>query len=159
VSGRALAHKNRVMRCGCLSGARCRLFAYGQLMPLSRHVSFMRICSFAAYLAYCRIFCIFQQSVHIAIFPHKLACIFDGNFYIICVSVTCLERDADLHMAQLMPVPLTVSCFSKIQIGFTFLIPAYPGCTIKLTCLTTIHKPVISCLIKIENGFTFLVLA
>jgi len=30
----------------------------------------------------------------------------------------CLERGADLHMAQLMPLPLTVSCFSKIQIGF-----------------------------------------
>ena len=41
--------------------------------------------------------------------------------------VTCLERGADLHMAQLMPLPLTVSCFSKIQIGFTFLLPAYPG--------------------------------
>ena len=39
--------------------------------------------------------------------------------------VLCLERDADLHMAQLMPLPLTVSCFSKIQIGFTFLVPAY----------------------------------
>ena len=24
-------------------------------------------------------------------------------------------------MAQLMPLPLAVSCFSKIQIGFTFL--------------------------------------
>jgi len=34
------------------------------------------------------------------------------------------ERCADLHMFQLMPLPLTVSCFSKIQIGFTFLIPA-----------------------------------
>ena len=32
-----------------------------------------------------------------------------------------------LHMAQLMPLPLTVSCFSKIQIGFTFLVLAYPG--------------------------------
>jgi len=32
-----------------------------------------------------------------------------------------------LHMAQLMPLPLTVSCFSKIQIGFTFLVPAHPG--------------------------------
>ena len=41
--------------------------------------------------------------------------------------VLCLERDADLHMAQLMPLPLTVSCFSKIQIGFTFLVPADPG--------------------------------
>ena len=37
------------------------------------------------------------------------------------------ERGADLHMAQLMPLPLTVSCFSKIQIGFTFLVPAHPG--------------------------------
>ena len=41
--------------------------------------------------------------------------------------VICLERDADLHMAQLMPLPFTVSCFSKIQIGFTFLVPAHPG--------------------------------
>jgi len=32
-----------------------------------------------------------------------------------------------LHMAQLMPLPLTISCFSKIQIGFTFLVPADPG--------------------------------
>jgi len=41
--------------------------------------------------------------------------------------VVCLERGADLHMAQLMPLPLTVSCFSEIQIGFTFLVPAVPG--------------------------------
>jgi len=41
--------------------------------------------------------------------------------------VICLERDADLHVAQLMPLPLTVSCFSKIQIGYTFLVPAHPG--------------------------------
>jgi len=41
--------------------------------------------------------------------------------------VVCLERGADLHMAQLMPLPLTVSCFSKIQIGFTFLVQAHPG--------------------------------
>ena len=41
--------------------------------------------------------------------------------------VICRERDADLHMAQLMPLPLTVSCISKIQIGFTFLVPAHPG--------------------------------
>jgi len=39
--------------------------------------------------------------------------------------VVCLEQDADLHMAQLMSLPLTVSCFSKIQIGFTFLVPAH----------------------------------
>ena len=39
--------------------------------------------------------------------------------------VICLERGADLHTTQLMPLPLTVSCFSKIQIGFIF--PADPG--------------------------------
>jgi len=38
-----------------------------------------------------------------------------------------LEQGADLHMAQLMPLPLTVSCFSKIQIGFTFLVLAHLG--------------------------------
>ena len=41
--------------------------------------------------------------------------------------VICLERGADLHMLQLMPLPLTVSCFSKIQIGFVFLVPAHLG--------------------------------
>ena len=41
--------------------------------------------------------------------------------------VVCLEWGADLHIAQLMPLPLIVSCFSKIQIGFTFLVPAYLG--------------------------------
>jgi len=41
--------------------------------------------------------------------------------------VICLERDADLHMAQQMPLPLTVSSFSKIKIGFSFLVPAHPG--------------------------------
>jgi len=41
--------------------------------------------------------------------------------------VICLERDADLHMAQLMPLQLIASCFSKIQIGFSFLVPAHPG--------------------------------
>ena len=53
--------------------------------------------------------------------------------------VICLERDADLHMAQLMPLPLTVSCFSKIHIGFTFLVPAHPGSpgqrAVKLVCV------------------------
>ena len=39
----------------------------------------------------------------------------------------CLMRGADLHITQLIPLPLTVSCFSKIQIGFTFLVPAHTG--------------------------------
>jgi len=41
--------------------------------------------------------------------------------------VICLELGAELHMSQLMPLPLTVSCFSKIQIGFTFLVLAHLG--------------------------------
>jgi len=45
--------------------------------------------------------------------------------------VICLERGADLHMAQLMPLSLTVSCFSKIWIGFTFLLPAHPGSSVQ----------------------------
>ena len=53
--------------------------------------------------------------------------------------VICLERDADLHMAHLMPLPLTVSCFSKIQIGFFFLVLAHPGSpgkrAVKLVCV------------------------
>ena len=45
----------------------------------------------------------------------------------------CLDRGADLHMAHLMPLPLTVSCFSKIQIGATFLVLAHPGSPRKRT--------------------------
>jgi len=37
-----------------------------------------------------------------------------------------LEQGADLHMARRIPLPLIVSCFSKITIGFTFLVPAHP---------------------------------
>jgi len=46
-----------------------------------------------------------------------------GIGVVICLG---LERNADLHVAQLMPLPLTVSCFSKILLGFTFLVPAQP---------------------------------
>ena len=53
--------------------------------------------------------------------------------------VISLELGADLHMAQLMPLPLTVSCFSKIQIGYTFLVPAHMGSpghrTVKRVCV------------------------
>jgi len=56
--------------------------------------------------------------------------------------VICLEQCADLRMAQLMPLPLTVSCFSKIQIGFTFLVPADLGSSgqraIKRVCVQSI---------------------
>jgi len=62
--------------------------------------------------------------------------------------VICLERGADLHMAQLMLLLLTVSCFSKIQIGFIFLIPAHPGSprqrAVKWAC---VHSSFISLLV------------
>jgi len=47
--------------------------------------------------------------------------------------VICLERGADSQVAQLMPLPLAVSCFSKIQIGFTFLVPAHVGKKVKFS--------------------------
>jgi len=33
-----------------------------------------------------------------------------------------LGQGADLHMAQLMPLPLTISCYSKSRLVFTFLV-------------------------------------
>jgi len=39
--------------------------------------------------------------------------------------------ELQICMALLMPLPLTVFCFSKIQIGFTFLVLAYLGCPIQ----------------------------
>ena len=71
--------------------------------------------------------------------------------------VICLERDADMHMAQLMPLPLTVSCFSKIQIGFTFLVPAHPGSSGKravkwvCVCVTKAPKTVSSYIMQHDN--------
>ena len=69
--------------------------------------------------------------------------------------VICLERVADLHMAQLIPLPLTVFCFSKIQIGFTFLVPAHPGspgkratkrvCVCVCVCMVFMHMYTHTC--------------
>jgi len=61
--------------------------------------------------------------------------------------VICLERGADLHVAQMMPLPLTVSCFSKIQIGLPFwyrlnhVVPdkgPLNGCVYVCVCVYTI---------------------
>jgi len=41
--------------------------------------------------------------------------------------VVMIHEVADLHMAQLMPLPLTVSCFSKIQIIVFTPVLAHPG--------------------------------
>ena len=71
--------------------------------------------------------------------------------------VIYLERGADLHMAQLMPLPLTVCCFSKIQIGFTFLVPAHLGSpgkrAVKRVCVCA-HACVCVCVCGICCSFT-----
>ena len=63
----------------------------------------------------------------------------------------CLERSADLHMTQLMPLPLTVSCFSKIQVGFTFLVPAHPVVQEKGPLNARARVCVIQCFAAIVN--------
>jgi len=60
--------------------------------------------------------------------------------------VICLERGADLHMAQLMPLPLSVSCFS--QIGFTFLVPAHPGSPV---CLCVCVRACVCVYVRLED--------
>ena len=49
-----------------------------------------------------------------------------------------------MHMVQPMPLPLTVSCFTKIQIGFTFLVLAHPGSpgqrAIKRVCVCVLNR-------------------
>ena len=71
--------------------------------------------------------------------------------------VICLERDADLHMAQLMPLPLTVSCFSKIQIVFTFLVMAHPGSprirAIKRVCVCVCYRCILCCMQQLVNVY------
>ena len=83
--------------------------------------------------------------------------------------VICLEQGADLHMAQLMPLPLTVSCFSKIQIGFTFLVPAHLGnpgqraikrvCVCVCVCVVDLHSIVFEQMIcRLERHLSVLFL-
>jgi len=60
-------------------------------------------------------------------------------------------------MAQLMPLPLTVSCFSKIQIGFTFLVPAHLGSPGEMAvkqvwCVCVNYKIAIKCILLTVLG-------
>ena len=69
--------------------------------------------------------------------------------------VVCLEQGADMHMVQLMPLPLTVSYFSKIQIGFTFLVPADLGSpgkrAVKIGVCMCVYSVVHFCVIKVSQ--------
>ena len=70
--------------------------------------------------------------------------------------VICLERGADLHMAQRIPLPLTVSCFIKIQIVFTFLVPARPGSpgqrAVKWVCVFFLFTSAFMLFVILNNG-------
>ena len=70
--------------------------------------------------------------------------------------VICLERGADLHMAQLMPMPLTVSWFSKIQIDFTFLVPSHPDSpgqrAVKWVCVLLFISTPLFIITPLQNG-------
>jgi len=70
--------------------------------------------------------------------------------------VICLELCTDLHMAQLMPLPLTVACFHNIQIGFTFLVLAHlgsPGQRV-VGCVTVCVWVCFSRLLRLANWFS-----
>ena len=60
-----------------------------------------------------------------------------------------------LAHAQLKPLPLTISCFSKIQIGFSFLVLAHPGSpgqrAIKRVCVCV-------CIYMVDCAFSALTL-
>ena len=70
--------------------------------------------------------------------------------------VICLEQGADLLMVQLMPLPLTVSCFIKIWTGFTFLVPAHLGSprkkAVKCVCVCVL---IIVCYKFCHSSLTF----
>ena len=67
------------------------------------------------------------------------------------------SEGADLHMAQLMPLPLTVSCFSKIQIGFTFLVLAHPGSpgkrAVERVCVCNAHFSSLTLLVGCQEQY------
>ena len=65
--------------------------------------------------------------------------------------VICPERGADLRMAQLLQLPLTVSCFSKIQIGFTLLVPAHLGSSPGKRAVKRMHVRVPICYSESET--------
>ena len=61
--------------------------------------------------------------------------------------VVCLGQGADLHMAQLMPLPLSISCFSK----FRLVLPSWL-CVIPFWCRLTRVVPD-----KIQKGHKMVV--
>jgi len=102
----------------------CRCFVVSRLLHICLVLSFKYLffcCLHACYSAFSALMLLVGRQ------EGNLAC--KKTEWWVAGVVICLDRGADLHMAQLMPLPLTVSCFSKILTGFTFLVPAHPGRT------------------------------
>ena len=59
-----------------------------------------------------------------------------------------------------MPLPLTVSCFSKIQIGFIFLVPAHPGSpgkgAVKRVCVCVVSLNYFVNILMLRNFYVML---
>ena len=151
--GQQEGHPNSVVGCwhDCLSAVRCRL-AYGPVMPLPLTVScFSKIQTGFTFLVPAHPGSPGQRAVKTCVWMFcNILLVFLNTFSALTLLVGPQEghpackklcggvlgcwhgylsgaRCRHLHMAQLMPLPLTVSCFNKIQIGFTFLVPADPG--------------------------------
>jgi len=140
--------KNWAVGCwhGYLSGAKCRV-AYSPADATATHCLFASVKSRLALPLWYRLTrvvpdkgplngCVCVIGNFLRNLPTVLShCCLGGRKGIWCVKkqsgggaagvVICLKRGADLYIAQLMLLPLTVSCFSKIQTGFTFLVPAH----------------------------------
>jgi len=101
-------HKDATCQVVC-----CKLAVHNVLDMLTDRFAYIEVCAFSALTLL-----VGRQEGHLACKKTE----WRGTSMVIC-----LERGADLHMAQLMPLPLTGSCFSEIQIGFTFLVPADRG--------------------------------
>jgi len=69
--------------------------------------------------------------------------------------VVCLEWGADLHTAQLMPLPLMSLASAKSRLVFAFLVPAHPGSprqrAFKRVCVCATGKLIASITINWSN--------
>ena len=91
-------------------------------LPLSKsHPSSIQ-CLFVALVIICSVVVWFPSVLWCCWLEGHTACKKLSGVMLVWLSVW---SEVQLHMAQLMPLPLTVSCFSKIQIDFTFLVPAH----------------------------------
>jgi len=110
---------------GCTAGFMTHKHQHRPLSSFRHYESFLLICFF------------WTCALTLLVGWHEGHPAFKKTEWWVAGVVIYLEQGADLHMAQLMPLPLTVSCSSKIQIGFTFLVPAHLGLPTTRQCQST----------------------